>query len=972
MKRTFFKIIVMMLVCINFAQAQPPLTPQQAEIMKSLTPEQVGKVKSLTPEQKSSIQTEVNKTGGNLTPAAIDALKTRPEFKGVSPDDVLKAKELLDKKEKTAEKVEKKGAEKIEIERKPLEDLSTKKVIEEKTGDDRALFERFRAIGSYQDISTTIRPFGFDFFLDGAIKVITDRKDIPVPTKYIIGPGDEVKILFWGRVNAQHNLVVDRNGNITVPQIGPIPVAGMTFEDMSKLLIKQSEQIVGANIDITMGALKTIPIFVLGDVRRPGAYTIGSFATITDALLISGGPSGIGSMRNIQLRRGNKIITTFDLYDLLLNGDKSKDVILQSGDVIFVPVAGPLVGVAGNVKRPAIYELRDKYDLQTIFNLAGGIIPTAYTQQIQIERIIKNERQVIVDIDDKDLTKSKNFFLQDADFVKVFNIVEKEGNVFFLTGNVKRPGKYEYKPGMRLGDILKDPSDLLAETYLDYALIRRLSPPDMKTEFIPFNLGRFLYDKDQMANIELKSQDNIYVFSKWFFKDRPMVTIRGEVRTGGLFGLSSNMKIKDLILLAGGLTKNAYLLKAEITRMNKVNNKKIYTTRYFNVEKALFGDQEENLLLEEEDLVIIHAISEFSSLKNVFIEGDVTNPGAFQYTEQMRVSDLVFKAGNVLESAYLGESELSSQTVENGSIVRLDHRRINLQEALKGNPVHNVLLKPLDRMFVKRIPNWQSERFVTISGEVLYPGKYVIKKGEPLSSLIERAGGYTDKAFLRGAVFRRDSVRELQQKGMEEVIKRMERELLAAGTSVSTAISAEEIAGKKVELEQKTKFIANLRELKALGRMSIGLTSLRLLKKSPYDIQLEDGDSLDIPPRPGVVNVTGAVMSQGSFIYSDKLNYRDYIDLAGGFASYANQNNTYILKVDGSAKRVASGFLNWSDNRSRWELAGFAEEIKEIEPGDMIVVPEKLERIAWLREIKDITQILMQMAVTAGVVIKLF
>jgi protein involved in polysaccharide export with SLBB domain len=275
-------------------------------------------------------------------------------------------------------------------------------------------------------------------------------------------------------------------------------------------------------------------------------------------------------------------------------------------------------------------------------------------------------------------------------------------------------------------------------------------------------------------------------------------------------------------------------------------------------------------------------------------------------------------------------------------------------------------------MLVKRIPNWQTEKFVTISGEVLYPGKYVIKKGEPLSSLIERAGGYTDKAFLRGAVFRRDSVRELQQKGMEEVIKRMERELLAAGTSVSTAISAEEIAGKKVELEQKTKFIANLRELKALGRMSIGLTSLRLLKKSPYDIQLEDGDSLDIPPRPSVVNVTGAVMSQGSFIYSDKLNYRDYIDLAGGFASYANQNNTYILKVDGSAKRVASGFLNWSDNRSRWELAGFAEEIKEIEPGDMIVVPEKLERIAWLREIKDITQILMQTAVTAGVVIKLF
>ena len=173
-----------------------------------------------------------------------------------------------------------------------------------------------------------LKPFGYEFFRDAAVKVITDRKDVPVPSEYVVGTGDEVKILLWGRVNAQHDLIVDREGNITIPQIGPIHVAGMTFEKMATHLIRQSEQIVGANINITMGALKSIPVFVLGDVRRPGAYTIGSFATITDALLITGGPTDIGTMRNIQLRRKDKVITNFDLYELLLRGDKSKDRML--------------------------------------------------------------------------------------------------------------------------------------------------------------------------------------------------------------------------------------------------------------------------------------------------------------------------------------------------------------------------------------------------------------------------------------------------------------------------------------------------------------------------------------------------------------------------------------------------------------------------------------------------------------------
>jgi protein involved in polysaccharide export with SLBB domain len=339
----------------------------------------------------------------------------------------------------------------------------------------------------------------------------------------------------------------------------------------------------------------------------------------------------------------------------------------------------------------------------------------------------------------------------------------------------------------------------------------------------------------------------------------------------------------------------------------------------------------------------------------------------------MRVSDLIFKAGNVLESSYLEEAELSSQTVENGRSVKLDHKKIKLQEALRGNQIHNVFLKPYDRLFVMRISNWRAEKFVSVSGEMLFQGRYIIKKGERLSSLIERSGGFTDKAYLRGTVFKRDTVRELQQKGLDEMIKRLERDLLMeGGASVSTSLSQEEIMAKKSELEQKQKFIASLYQLKASGRMSISISHLRLMKGSEYDIELEDGDSLYIPPKPSVVNVTGAVMSQGSYLFSKKLDFEDYIGMAGGYSRYANVDNTYILKVDGSARRVSKGFMSWNNNKSRWEMTAFGEKISELESGDIIVVPEKIERIAWLREIRDITQTLMQMAVIAGVIINLY
>ena len=959
-------IIILLIVAsisLNIAYAQDsPQAATPAPAQQSSSPIQQAPILNNTTDQQKAVQGELNKYGGALTPEAIEALKKSPEFKNLKPEEVIKGKELLEKSKKPEVKKE------IKEEKKEF-NAEKKKILGEDSSN--SLFERSRYIGKYQDIKLELKPFGYDFFHDAAIRVVTDSKDVPVPSKYVVGPGDEVKIMLWGRVNAQYNLTIDRNGSITIPQIGPLYVAGMTFEQMSTYLIKQSSQIVGANVDITMGALKTIPVFILGDVKRPGAYTIGSFATITDALLLAGGPTDIGSMRNIQLKRKDKMVAKFDLYDLLLKGNKGADAILQAGDVVFVPVCGPLVGVAGNVKRPAIYELKEKFELQNLFDLAGGIIPTAYTQQIQIERIVKNEKQIIVDIDDKHLDKSKLFQLQDADLIKVFSIVDANLNVVYLNGYVKKPGKYELKPGMKLKDIIKGVEDLPLETHFEYALIKRIITPGGETALIPFNLGKLIFSNDAEANLTLIPQDNIFIFSDWFFKDRPSFSIAGEVRMPDKYDWIKNFKVKDAILAAGGLTKDAYLEKAEILRVDKNRQ---YQTIYFNVSKTMLENEQDNILLQDEDKITIHSVTELVYKKTVSIEGDVLRPGTYQFTEQMTVKELVFAAGNILESAYLDDAEIASMEVDNGNVTKIVQRNINLKKALEGDERYNVKLKPYDRVFVKKILDWRREHFVTVTGQFKFPGRYIIRKGEKLSSLIQRAGGYTDNAYLRGAVFIRERVKEMQQKGIEEMASRLEKELLSQSSEqISTAVSNEEIQGKQYEVAQKKKLIENMRNLKALGRMTIKLAHVRLLKGSEYDIELEDGDSLFIPEKNSVVNVTGAVMAQGSYVFSEKADYLDYINMSGGYSDYADKSNVFVLKVDGSAHKAHRGLINWNEKKDRLEMAAFSdEEISYIEPGDVVVVPEKIDRIAWLRELRDITQILMNTAVVAGVVKMLF
>ncbi len=647
-------------------------------------------------------------------------------------------------------------------------------------------YERFIAGDASSDISTNISQFGYDLF-NGLPSTFAAGANVPVGPGYVIGPGDEVRITVWGKVEGNWSVTVDRDGNISLPKIGVLGVTGLNFSELKKLLQKEFEKyFTGFEMNVSMGSLRSIRVYMVGNVMSPGVYTVSALSTLVNALFESGGPSKTGTMRNIQLKRNGKTEVSFDMYDLLLNGDRTNDIRLMPEDVIFIPTVGPLAGIAGNVKRPAIYELRGEKRLHDLVHMAGGLASNAFNGRVQVQRV---EDHKFMTLFESDLVAfrddpEKNFVLTDGDLVKVFSVGETKNSVV-LTGAVANPGEYAIVPG------------------------------------------------------------------------------------------------------------------------------------------------------------------------------------------RTRLSDVISKAGGLLYYAS-GSSELTrTRVTPEGPVSEL--KPVDISKALAGDPENDLPLEINDYIFVRTIPGWRLNRTVTVSGELKFPGTYTIRKEETLSSLLERAGDYTDNAYLRGAVFIRKSLKELQQNGLDEMFQRLEEELSSAGSSqLSTSLSMEEIAATKAQLEQRRNFMDSLKELKATGRMAIKLAHLRLLKGSEYDIMLEDEDTLYIPQKTSVVNVLGAVMSRGSFIYTENKGYKDYIEMSGGMTNYADRDNIYVLKVDGTAKKLNNGHVNWNSSMSRWEMEAFGKKLKEIEPGDSIVVSEKLDRIAWLREIKDVTQILYQIAITAGVAIVVF
>ena len=732
-------------------------------------------------------------------------------------------------------------------------------------------------------VSTDLTQFGYELFR-AAVSTFAPVTDVPVGPDYIIGPGDGFNISLWGRIERFYKAEVDRNGEITLPKIGTLKVWGLTFSELKKYLLRQfSKHYKGFHINVVMDRLRTIRVFVVGEVVTPGSYSLSSLSTVYNALFAVGGPSKRGTMRNIQLIRNGEIVRTIDLYDFLLKGDKSQDERLQSGDTIFVPVIGPVVGIAGNVMRSAIYEIKDVLTLGESFDLAGGVTPVGYLQRVQIERIVAHDKRIVEDFDlagyaQKREVPQLKMVLRDRDLVKVFPILPTTQHIVYLEGHVRRPGGYEFKEGMELLDLISSFDQLLPEPYLDYAEIIRLVPPDFHAETISFNPGRLL-EGDLSQNIELKEHDRVTIYSRESLREVPQVTVSGEVQRPGKYRLVENMQVKDLIYDAGNLRRSAYLPEAEITRLIR--------------------------------------------------------------TEEGVTSKII---------------------------------NINLAEALKENPEHNIPLKEDDYLFVRQIPEWYTDKTVTLEGEVRFPGVYSCSKGERLSSVLERTGGFTERAYFKGAFFTRESAKRTQKERLRGFINRLEEDILRAQARLAeAAISAADAKGLEQSLAVKRELLTKTQEVQATGRVVIVLTSLDKFKGSKYDMELEDGDTLTIPPMPGTVNVLGSVYNPTSIVYISGKTVDFYLSKVGGPTPDAEEDEMYLIKADGSviSKTQKGTFgLAWDSEERRWVSGGFM--IARIHPGDTILVPSKVVRFVWKRELMDWTTILYQIAVTTGVVIAAF
>ncbi len=892
--------------------------------------------------------------------------------------------------------------------------------------------------------------FGHDLFTS-APSTFAPIKEIPVSNDYVIGPDDEIKVRTWGLLEADYTLVVDREGMIHLPKIGRLSVGGLSFGETKALIKNKMEAMTGVQAGVSMGSLRSIHVLVLGEVKAPGLYTISALATAANALLVSGGPTQLGSLRNVRLRRQGKTIAALDLYDFMISGDTSSDSRLMPGDVIFVPQSGPQVMVSGNVKRPAVYEMKEIRTLEQALKLAGGLAPRAFNQRIQIERARDNQARVVVDISYDELARKRGIPVRDGDLVRVFSLLPGAQNAVFLYGNVTRPGSYAYTNGLKLKDILPDAGGLAMDTYYDYALIKRYRVTDMEAELIPFDLGALLLRNDPGQNLALKPLDEVYVFNKAMFQDKAFAEVKGEVRRPGRFFIQ-DMRVRDLILKAGDLTPEAYLSKGEIIRFDKQRRRRtlyfnvgaalrndpahnlvlknedrivihslweeqwkeavtiegeikapgeydltagmrladlifkagnftrdayreighLYRTDWrtnqktlltFNIARALAGDEAQNLLLKDRDKVVVHHIGEYAADYLVSVRGLVNHPGEYPYAANMTIRDLLIVAGNVKDAAFMEEAELVRFTIVEGRRVETSVRKFDLAGALAGDAAHNLALKPQDVVTVKMIPDWwDKKRTVTVSGEVYFPGTYQIRKDERISDILKRAGGYTEYAYLYGAAFARESVRAIQKKRMEELAKRLEKEVAhMTSQEVQAALSPQDAAAQGQLVSTQKVLLENLKSVEPTGRVVVDLKPIDDLAMSSGDLTLEDGDTLFIPKKPSTINVLGAVYNPTALAFNDqKRELRHYLAMTGGPTENAQESAMYVVQANGtvvSSKKRAW----WSDFEST-----------RLSPGDTVLVPERIVRPSYMRDFKDITQILYQIATTAGVTALLF
>jgi protein involved in polysaccharide export with SLBB domain len=719
-----------------------------------------------------------------------------------------------------------------------------------------------------------LKPFGYDLF-DEAPSTFAPMTDIPVPADYVVGAGDQLNVQLFGSQNRTLKLTVGRDGRVSFPELGPIAVAGKSFDAVrGEIEARVGQQMIGTQASVGLADTRSIRVFVLGEAQKPGSYTVSGLATVTSALYASGGIKTTGSLRDVQLKRQGALVRRLDLYDLLLRGDTSNDAKLQAGDVIFIPPVGATASVEGEVRRPAIYELKGSVSLGAAVALAGGLTNEADDSRVAVLRVGEDKRRVALNLP-LNTAEGRSAALRNGDAVRVQRLRPTLDAGVSLEGHVFRAGTVAWREGLRLSELIPSVDELKPDADLNYVLIRRELPPDRRLAVLSADLAAALRSPGSAADVPLAARDRVIVFDMEAGRRQVLNPLLAELRRQG-----------------GVETPSAV----------------------------------------------------------VSIGGRVKAPGEYPLEPGMRVSDLLRAGGNLEDSAYGVNAELS-RFVSGRDERKSELIEIDLAAVRRGEAAADITLQAFDALIVKELPEWAKQESVTVSGEVRFPGTYPIRRGETLRSVIERAGGLTGLAFIKGSVFTRRELREREAEQINRLTERLQSDLAATAIQAGQIAQGQQAAQGAMNAQA---LLGQLKTSKPIGRLVIDLD--RVLAGnvgSPSDVLLRDGDQLVVPKIRQEVTVLGEVQNGTSHLYRAGLSRDDYVNLSGGLTRKADKSRIYVVKADGSV--VA---------KTGWLGDGKAA----IQPGDTIVAPLDTERLPPLPFWQAVTSIIYNAAVAVAAI----
>lgn len=774
--------------------------------------------------------------------------------------------------------------------------------------------------------------FGIDVFRDGTGNFDDLPMDMPVGPEYVLGPGDGLSIDLWGGVSQRLQRVVDRQGRVALPEVGAVEVAGRNLGDVQHLVQSVLRtQFRDVDADVSLSRLRTVRVYVVGDVERPGAYDVSSLSTPLNAVYEAGGPTSRGSLRTIVHKRANQVVQEIDVYDLLLHGVRSDLKGLQPGDTILVPPLGAEITIEGMVRRPAIYELGDEKTLAEALELAGGVLQSGTLRHVDVERVEAHLSRTMLRLDIPEDNKREavtqaldDFKVQDGDKIKISPILPYADKTVYLEGHVFRPGKFAYRDGMKVTDIIKSYSDLLPEPYKRHAEIIRLSLQDYTPTVLAFNLEDALAGKDQ--DLVLKPFDTVRVFGRFDFEDPPVISVNGQVRDPGDHLTNGATYLRDAIYLAGGTTPDAQLKDAQVFRRTQDGKLKVISV---NLSKALVGDDKDNILLQPKDRVFVHKNLANFDPPTVKIEGEVERPGKYPLGEDMTAADLVRVAGGFKRGAYTEMADLTRYEVEHGTNVTGEHESVPIGRALAGEPDTDARLHDGDVLTIRQLAGWNDVgATIAVKGEVLHPGTYGIREGDRLSSILQRAGGFTSDAYPYGVIFERAQVRALEESNRTLLI----REVQDDGTALKAIPDSnpDDKTVKEASLLQWQRTMEKLQNTPPSGRLVIHISKdVRRWANTPADLEVRAGDVMYIPKRPNIVMVDGSVYNPTAVTFKPGKSAGWYLRQAGGPTTMANKKAIFVIRADGSVVGGPGGMFTGGVEKA------------ELRPGDMVIVPEK-------------------------------